>query len=76
MTVPVLVRAERDDDHEHVRRLHMAAFGAEGRAVADLVDDMRRMISADIGPSLVAEEAGEVVGHAMFTRGILDAPRG
>jgi putative acetyltransferase len=75
MTGPVVVRAERGDDHEHVRHVHVAAFGAQGRAVADLVDDLRRTISADVGLSLVAEEDGGVVGHAMFTRGILDAPR-
>lgn len=71
----VALRAEQPDDHEAVRDLHRQAFGDHGIVVADLVDALR----VDAGPgerlSLVAEHAGRVVGHVMFTPGLLDAPR-
>ncbi|KJE22138.1 putative acetyltransferase [Frankia torreyi] len=52
------------------------AFGGEhGAVVADLVDDLRATITPVAGLSLVAEHDGEVIGHAMFTRSLLDAPR-
>ena len=43
--------------------------------VARLVDGLRQKVTANDGLSLVAAEAGEVVGHVMFTRSWLDAPR-
>ncbi|MGJ5947603.1 GNAT family N-acetyltransferase [Streptomyces neyagawaensis] len=43
--------------------------------MADLVDTLRDTLTADDGLSLVAEHDGQVVGHVMFTRGLLDAPR-
>jgi putative acetyltransferase len=52
--------------------LHRAAFGDHGAAVADLVDDLRRDPAA---LALVAVDGGTVVGHVMFTRSLLDAPR-
>jgi putative acetyltransferase len=70
----MLLRAERSDDHEPVADLHRAAFGEHGRMVADLVPDLRALITADEGLSLVAEEDGEVVGHVMVTPAWLDAP--
>jgi putative acetyltransferase len=67
------VRAEHSGDHEAVRALHRRAFGAKGDVVARLVDGLR---AADPGAlSLVADEAGQVVGHVMFSRSLLDAPR-
>ena len=69
------LRTERDDDRERVRRLHLAAFGEHGRVVADLVDDLRRLVTPDDGLSLVADDRGQVVGHVLFTRSLLDAPR-
>ena len=76
MTVlPMDIRPERIDDQQDVRRLYLAAFGAEGQLVADLVDGLRELVTADQGLSLVAEDGGEVVGHVMFTRSLLDAPR-
>jgi putative acetyltransferase len=68
------LREEQPADHLAVRELHLRAFGDEGDKVADLVDTLRGTINGD-GLSLVAEDAGEVVGHVMFTRGLLDAPR-
>ncbi len=70
----VELRVERRADRRAVRDLHVAAFGERGEVVAALVNDLRRAVTADNGLSLVAEDAGEVVGHVMFTRSLLDAP--
>jgi putative acetyltransferase len=48
------------------------AFGDHGGAVAGLVDALRHDDPAAL--SIVADEAGAVVGHVMFTRVLLDAP--
>ncbi len=57
--------------------VHEAAFGggAHGRAVANLVDDLRAASVRGNGLSLVAEEDGQVVGNVVFSRCLLDAPR-
>ena len=68
------LREERPGDRNAVRELHLAAFGDHGRVVADLVDELRESVTTDNGLSLVAEDSGEVVGHVMFTRSLLDAP--
>ncbi|PZF95847.1 GNAT family N-acetyltransferase [Micromonospora deserti] len=67
------LRAEQDHDHDSVLGLHRSAFGEHGNVVAGLVAALRRDDPAAL--SLVAEEAGEIVGHVMFTHGLLDAPR-
>jgi putative acetyltransferase len=69
------LRMERPADRDAVREVHLRAFGGQGKAVADLVDALRATISPDRGLSLVAEREDEVVGHVMFTRSLLDAPR-
>jgi putative acetyltransferase len=51
-----------------------AAFAHHEGRVADLVDALREGLSLSNGLSLVATEADIVVGHAMFTRCLLDAP--
>lgn len=70
------LRVEQRHDQAAVRRLHLAAFGGDhGLVVADLVDSLRATITRDSGLSLVAVEPdGDVLGHAMFTRSLLDAP--
>lgn len=70
-----ILRAEQPGDEPSVRALHLAAFRDEGQVVADLVDDLRSLTSGDDGLSIVAEEAGSIVGHVMFTCSLLDAPR-
>jgi putative acetyltransferase len=55
--------------------VHLAAFGDHGEMVANLVADLRETVAAGDGVSLVAEQAGEVVGHTMLTPSLLDAPR-
>ncbi|WP_344579984.1 N-acetyltransferase [Nonomuraea roseoviolacea] len=69
------LREERPDDAGAVRHVHRRAFGNHGEVVADLVDTLRHGISSCGGFALVAEAAGQVVGHVMFTRSLLDAPR-
>lgn len=69
------VRGEREGDRDAVRAVHVAAFGDHGEVVANLVDDLRRLVASADGLSLVGEEDGDVVGHVMFTQSLLDAPR-
>lgn len=69
------LRDELLGDRDAVRDLHLRAFGEHGGVVADLVDTLRGGIVRDGGLSLVAERAGRVVGHIMFSRSLLDAPR-
>ena len=63
---------ERDTDHDAVREVHLRAFGAEGPVIAPLVDALRALPGT---LSMVAATGDEVVGHIMFSRGLLDAPR-
>lgn len=68
------IRTEQARDRDAVGSLHRAAFGGDhGGTVADLVDALRGDDPAAL--SLVSEEAGEVVGHILFSRALLDAPR-
>ncbi|WP_369224857.1 GNAT family N-acetyltransferase [Streptomyces sp. R39] len=69
------LREEIPRDRQAVRDVHLRAFGDHGRVVADLVDTLRDTITPEDGLSLVAEHDGQVVGHVMFTRSLLDAPR-
>jgi len=70
-----LIREERPDDHDRVRRVQNAAFAHHEGRVGGLVDALREGLSRSSGLSLVATEKDMVVGHAMFTRCLLDAPR-
>ncbi|MFE1859071.1 GNAT family N-acetyltransferase [Streptomyces anandii] len=69
------LREELPGDRQDVREVHLRAFGDHGLVVAGLVDSLRDMVTAENGLSLVAEQDGRVVGHVMFTRSLLDAPR-
>jgi putative acetyltransferase len=69
------LREERAGDRQAVRDLDLRAFGDHGLVVADLVDTLRDTVTPEDGLSLVAERDGQVVGHVMFTRSLLDAPR-
>ena len=55
--------------------MHLAAFGDHGNVVANLVDDLRATVAKGEGISLVAAEGDDVVGHAMFSASLLDAPQ-
>jgi putative acetyltransferase len=67
----VNVRHEQPVDVGAVGEVHRAAFGDHGDVIAAVVDDLRAR--AD-GLSLVAERSGGLLGHAMFSQGLLDAP--
>jgi putative acetyltransferase len=69
-----LIREERLDDHDQVRRVQTAAFSHHGEQIAHLVDGLREDISRSSGLSLVATDADRVVGHVMFSQSLLDAP--
>lgn len=71
----VRLRTEEPEDHAAVGRLHVAAFEDHGQVVADLVEDLRALVTSSDGLSLVAEDDTGVVGHVLFTRSLLDAPR-
>jgi putative acetyltransferase len=71
----VEIREEQPEDEEAVAGIHREAFGGEhGLVVAALVDDVRAMMQTGEGLSLVAVSGDAVVGHVMFSRGVLDAP--
>ena len=70
--VPIAVRPEVPEDRPAVRRVHLAAFGNHGLLVADLVDELR---TAEPMLSLVADDGQAVIGHVLFSPGLLDAPR-
>jgi putative acetyltransferase len=62
-------------DHVAVRALHLAAFGDDhGRRVARLVEGLREA-HGERAIELVAADGDEVVGHALFSPALLDAPR-
>ncbi|WLQ35357.1 N-acetyltransferase [Streptomyces castrisilvae] len=69
------LREELPSDRQAVRDVHLQAFGDHGLVVADLIDTLRDTIMPEGGLSLVAERDRQVVGHVMFTRSLLDAPR-
>lgn len=69
----VQLRPERPEDRKDVSRLLAEAFEDRGR-VADLVEDLRGLVTATVGLSYVADD-GEVVGHVMLIPAILDAAR-
>ena len=58
-----LIRPERDGDAAAVRRVHETAFPTT--AEADLVERLRAGGKAVI--ALVAEDAGSIVGHILFS---------
>lgn len=69
------IRTEVAGDGVAVGEVYRRAFAEEGEKVAALVDALRAAAGPDYRISLVAEDARRIVGHVMFTRGLLDAPR-
>lgn len=67
------VRLECPGDRDAVDGLVRAAFGEEGAAVAGLVEELGELVAVGAAGCLVAEDAGEVVGHVGLSRGWLDA---
>jgi len=67
----IRIRIETQDDHPAVREVNVAAFGQPDEA--NLVDALRTSPAARL--SLVAESAGNVVGHLFFSSVFADADR-
>ena len=65
----MVIRAEEPRDSRAIHAVEVAAFGQP--AEAELVDALRR---AGVAPlvSLVADDAGAIVGHALFSPVTLD----
>jgi putative acetyltransferase len=67
------IREERPADEAAVRHVVLAAFRRS--VVVDLVEGLRGNARNPDSLSLVAVDDDRVVGHVMFTRSLLDAPR-
>ena len=65
-------RLERPDEVEAVDAMVIAAFGED--KLRGLLRDLRGSDAWIDGLSFVTELDGEVVGHVLFTRSLLDAP--
>jgi len=74
MISPTAIRPATDADHIAVRRVVLDAFGRREAVVADLVEALRAFPGSE-PVELVAEVDGELAGHVMLTRSLLDAPR-
>lgn len=62
------IRMETTEDGSAIRVVNRAAFGRAGEG--ELVDALRA--AGAVICSLVADEAGEVVGHVLFSRAVLE----
>ena len=69
------IREESPDEHEAAADVQREAFGREAHDAVSYVADLRASLSSEPGLSVVAIDQDEVVGHALFTRNLLDAPR-
>lgn len=69
----VLYRPERAGEAAGVRQVVVDAFGQP--KIGELVDRLRDSPDWLEGLSLVAEYQERLVGHILFSRGLLDAPR-
>lgn len=67
-------RVEHPGEDDDVRAVVADAF-PDDPAVPELVDALRPSRHWIDGLSFVAELGGSLVGHILFTRGLLDAPR-
>jgi putative acetyltransferase len=66
----VTIRPERESDRGAVARVHRAAFGRSEEGA--IVERLRESDAYLPGLSLVAEVAGEIVGHTILSLGRLD----
>jgi putative acetyltransferase len=67
-------RGERPGEELEVRRVVADAF-AHHAVVPTLIDRLRESPDWIDGLSFVAEMRGQIVGHILFSRSLLDAPR-
>ncbi len=69
----VRYRAERPGEHAEIRAIVEDAFGDP--TIGELVDRLRGSPDWIDGLSFVAEHERRLIGHILFTRALLDAPR-
>lgn len=69
----IVLRPEAPGEEAAVRAVVEAAFVGEP-VVGELVDALRASPDWRPGCSYVAQADGEIVGHVLFTRSLLDAP--
>src|SRR3954452_8066600 len=60
-----IVTKERPSDRVGILGVQCLALG---EAEAQLVDQLREEEGSNYGPSVVAEEAGRIIGHTLLTR--------
>ena len=70
----IVLRPELPGEDRAVRAVVEDAFVSQP-GVGELVDALRRSPDWVPGLSFVAELDGEILGHVLFTRSLLDAPR-
>ena len=70
------VREAATRDHGRIDALVLDAFGEHRPVVVRLVHALRSLDPQRPGLELVAEDGGELVGHAMWSAARLDAPSG
>src|SRR5947209_13581637 len=73
MNLPVRVRTMEVDEFDAVRELSIDAFGGN-RRIGRLLDALHTSWAWDADLSFVADRDGEIVGHALYTHAMLDAP--
>ena len=66
------IRAERPEDFAAIRAVHLEAFGPQSPE-ADLVEALRAAGAHVPELCLVALRDGDVAGHVMFSRAVLDS---
>ena len=71
----VRIREELPNEYAAAANVQREAFGPEAKDAVSYVTDLRASLASEPGLSIVAIEDDEVVGHALFTRNLLDAPR-
>jgi putative acetyltransferase len=69
----VRLRPEQPRDVDAIRDVVVSAFGLP--VIGELVDRLRASPDWIDGLSFVAERGGRIIGHAVFTRSLLDAPQ-
>ena len=66
---PLVIRPESPADHLAIGQVVAAAFGSQ--AEADLVDRIRESPEYEPAMALVADLAGEIVGHVMISHAVI-----